>query len=124
MFDDVLKPLHLLLDLLAAHRRVVSAHGEAKQGTLGGSHLLKMDESAATFCQTALRDLPILGALAPQAGQHLLLGLVVFTKVGDMEHRRRKKGKVSGLWEGRGLDVKEWVVEGFFCCDPAQGVLS
>ena len=124
MFDDVLKPLDLLVDLLAADLLVVSAHGEAAQGTLGSSHLLKVDESAATIGQAALRDLTILGALASQAGKHLLLRLAVCTKVGDVEDRRRKKSAVSRLWEGRGLDVEQWVGESFFCCDSTQRVLS
>ena len=112
---NVLKPLHLLVGL---DPRVVSAHRqEANQGTLGSSHLLKMDESAATFGHAALRDLPILGTLASQAGEHLLLRLPVFTMMGDMKHRRRKKGKVRRLWEGRWLDVEEWVGKGFFCSD-------
>ena len=106
MFDDVLKPLHLLLDLLAAQRRVVSAHGEAKQGTLGSSHLLKMDERPATFGHAALGDLPILGTLAPQASQHLLLRLSICTIMGDMKYRRREKGEVRGLWEKGRLAVK------------------
>ena len=114
MFDDVLKPLHVGLV-----RRVVSAHGQANQGTLGSSHLLKMDESAATFGHAALGDLPVLSTLAPQASQHLLFRLPVFTIMGDMKYRRREKGKVRGLWEGGWLHVEQWVGEGFFCSDSA-----
>ena len=118
MFDDVLlKPLHVGLVLV---RRVVSAHGgQAKQGTLGSSHLLKVDESAATFGDAALGDLPILGALAPQASQHFLLRLAILAIMGDMKYRRREKGKVRGLWEGGWLHVEQWVGEGFFCSDSA-----
>ena len=115
MFGDVLKPLHLDLINLG----VVSAHVEqANHGTLGSSHLLKVDESAATFGHAALCDLPVLCTLTPQAGQHLLFGFPIFTiNMGDMEYRRRKKGKVSRLRKEGRLDVKERVGKGFFCCD-------
>ena len=110
MFDDVLlKPLHAGLVLV---RRVVSAHGgQAKQGTLGSSHLLKMDESSTTFGQAALSDLTILSALTPQASKHLLLRLplLLFTHEGDTEYRRRKKSHVVWLREGWRLQVEEGV---------------
>ena len=105
MSGNVLKPLHVMLIL---DRRVVSAHREANQGTLGSSHLLKMDESAATFGHAALGDLPVLGTLAPQASQHFLLRLAILAIMGDMKYRRREKGKVRGLWEGGWLHVEQW----------------
>ena len=108
MFGGVWKPARLLLVL---DGRVVSAHCESNQGTLGSSHLLKMDESSTTFGQAALSDLTILSALTPQGSKHLLLRLtlLLFTHEGDTEYRRRKKSHVVWLREGWRLQVEEGV---------------